>query len=231
MPNKLTDEQSRTQIKVLIQSLQQRLIDKFDGIEQTTLQRLLRIYDVWRQVNLRRITDLADGAICFFEQGRLVPACTLTRSVFETVGVQYYIYKKMLAHTENTDPESIHKLLLSAVFGRRDKEWPEIAIQALTALDHLNKQYPGFRDEYDRLCEYAHPNLAGGYGLYVRTEGARLESSFGNNPWCLDMEPWGQGALRLILIVANEVDRLLCLIHPQFVSMAEAHAPDTLHDQ
>lgn len=228
MLNKFSDEQSRTQIKDLIRSLQLRLVDKFDCTEQTTPQRLLRLYDVWHQVNLRRTTDLADGAIYFFEQSRLVPACTLTRSVFETVGVQYYIYKKIVEYTENTDPESVHKLLSSVVFGRRDKKWPEIAIQALTALDHLNKMFPGCRGEYDRLCEYAHPNLSGGYGTYVRSQGDRLELHFGNNPQALDMETWGQGSLCLVLIVANQVDHLLCSFHPQFVSMAEAHAQNTL---
>ena len=77
------------------------------------------------------------------------------------------------------------------------------------------------------MCEYAHPNLSGGYGTYVRTEGDQLESNFGNNPQGLDMEPWGQGALRLIFIVANEIDRRLCLFYPQFVSIAEKHAPNS----
>lgn len=228
MTEKLTDEQSRTVIKDLIRSLQINLVDRFDGVEPTTRQRLLRLYDVWRQVSLRRTTDLADGALLFFEQNRLVPACTLTRSVFETTGVQYYIYRKLITYTEQTKPESVHKFLLSAVFGRKDKEWPETAIQVLTALDHLNKEFGGFRDEYDRLCEYTHPNLSGGYGTYVRPEGDQLKAYFGSNPQRLSMETWGQGSLRLVLIAANEIDRQLCLFHPQFVSMVEEHAPNTL---
>lgn len=229
MANIRTDAHSRNEVRVLIRSIQDRLIDKFEGIEQTTRQRLLRIYDVWRQVNLRRTTDLAEGAVRFFDEGRLVPACTLTRSVFETIGIQYYLYKKLVFHTVESNPEAIHKLLLSAVFGRRDKEgWPEKSIQILTAMDHLDKRFPGFRAEYDRLCEYAHPNLSGGYGTYVRTEGDKLESHFGSNPQDLRMEPWGQGALRAALSVADAVDRSLCEFHPQFVSMAEAHVPNTL---
>lgn len=222
-----TDEQSRNEIRYLIHSFHLRLIDKFEGIEQTTRHRLLRIYEIWRQVNLRRTTDLAEGAVLFFEEGRLVPACTLTRSIFETIGIQYYLYIKLVLYTGESNPEAIHNLLLSAVFGRRDKEeWPEISIQVLTALDHLEKRFPGFRAEYDRLCEYAHPNLGGGYGTYVRSEGDKLESHFGSNPKNLPMEPWGQGALRAVLSVADAVDRSLCAFHPQFVSMAEEYAPN-----
>jgi hypothetical protein len=221
-----TDEQSHAEILELIQSFRLRLIDKLDGIEPTTLQRLLRIYEVWHQVNLRRTTDLAEGAVRFFEENRLVPACTLTRSIFETVGVQYYIFKKLVAYTNSSDPEAIRKLLLSAVFGRRDKEeWPEKSIQVLTALDHLNKQFPGIRAEYDRLCEYAHPNLCGGYGTYTKSRGDKLEIHFGCNPQNLPMEPWGQGALQAALRVADFVDYSLCSFHHKFVSMVAAQHP------
>ncbi len=227
MAAKLTDEQLSSEIRDLIQSLRLNLVNHFDGIESTTRQRLLRLYEVWRQVNLRRTIDIADGALCFFEQQRLVPACTLTRSLVETTGIQYYIYKKLIFHTENADHQSIHKLFMSAVFGRRDKEWPQSPIQVLTAIDHLNREFPGSRSEYDRLCEYAHPNLAGGYGTYARTEGDRLETHFGHNPRGLEMGPWGQVELHIALIVASEIDHRLSLFHPQFVSMAEQHAPNT----
>jgi len=94
---------------------------------------LLQFYEVWRQANLRRIVDLADAAILMFEQRRLVPGCTLTRGVFETVGVQYYIYKKIVEYTENPNPESIFKLLSAAIFGRKDVDsWPDKPIQVLT---------------------------------------------------------------------------------------------------
>lgn len=223
MAEKLTDQQLSAEIRDLIRSLQLKLVSHLGAIENTMCQRLLRLYEVWRQVNLRRTLDIANGALCFFEQHRLVPACTLTRSVIETTAVQYYIYKKLIIHTENADPQSIHKLLMSAVFGRRDSEWPQSPIQVLTAIDHLNRKFPGSRSEYDRLCEYAHPNLAGGFGTYVRSEGDQLESHFGDNPQGLDMGPWGQEELHVAMMVADEIDHQLCLFHPKFVSMTEHH--------
>ena len=61
-------------------------------------------------------------------------------------------------------------------------------MNVLTAINHLDKQFPGFRSEYDRLSEYVHPGLAGGYGMYVRTEGEGLRSYFGQNPLRLEMD-------------------------------------------
>lgn len=83
--------------------------------------RSLRLFDVWRQVSLRRIVDLAEGAEAFFLEERLVPGCTLTRSVVETVAVQYTVWKKLTVHAETADLRAAHTLLMSVVFGRRDK--------------------------------------------------------------------------------------------------------------
>ncbi|MFZ3016959.1 MAG: hypothetical protein WA056_00720 [Gallionella sp.] len=214
-----TDQQLSIEIGELLGCLRRKLVSNLNGIENTASQRLLRLFEVWRQVSLRRTVDLAGGALSFFEQERLVPACTLTRSVVETAAVQYYIYKKLISYTEKPDVPSIHKLLMSAVFGRRDTEWPQQSIQVLTAIDHLDKQFPGFRSEYDRLCEYAHPNLGGGFGTYVRSEGNEMQSHFGDNPCGLAMGPWGKTELQIALMVATEIDNQLCLFHPRFVAM------------
>lgn len=225
MAEERANQQLSSEIRDLIHSLQLKLVNHLDGIENTAQQRLLRLYDVWRQVILRRVTDTADGAQSLFEQQRLVPACTLTRSVVETTAVQYYVHKKLVIHTAGADHQSIHKLFMSAVFGRKDQEgWRQSPIQVLTAIKHLDKQFPGFLSEYNRLCEYAHPNLAGGYGTYVRRD--QYVSYFGNNPQGLEMGPWGQMELCIALTVANEIDDQLCLFHPQLVSMAEQHVPN-----
>lgn len=219
-----SDQQLTKEIIDLLDCLSRELVTRLGGVESGKAPRLLRLYEVWRQVSLRRTVDLAGGALSFFEEERLVPACTLTRSVVETVAVQHYLYKKLISHTENPDPSSIHKLLMSAVFGRRDTEWPQQSIQVLTAIDHLDKQFPGFRSEYDRLCEYAHPNLGGGYGTYVRREGNEMQSHFGNNPNALEMGPWGQVELQMALMVATELDKQLRLFHPRLVAMITENA-------
>lgn len=176
------------------------------------------------------LVDLADAAIPMFEQCRLVPGCTLTRGVFETVGIQYYIHKKMVEHAERSDPEAIRKLFLSALFGRKDDDsWPETAIQVLTAIDHMDREFKGFRlrGEYDHLCEYAHPNMHGGFGSYVRQEeGVKLEAHFGINPQGLDMATWGLIPLHIILVIGAEINNRLCGFHSNFVAMAEKYVPD-----
>lgn len=227
MTEKLTVEQLLEKVQELIDEFKGELIEHLDPVKQSAKSRLLRIFEVWKQVNLRRVVDLADAAHEMFRQGRLVPACTLTRSIFETVGILYYMHKKLREFTAKSDPESIHNLLLSAVFGRRDDTaWPEGPIQVLTAIDHLDKEFCGSRAEYDNLCEYAHPNMKGGFGTYVRQVGEKLESHFGTNPQGLQMSTWGLGSLHKILIFGAEINNRLCIFHPEFVDMVEKQAPN-----
>ena len=210
-----------SEVEELLGRLRREFVDHFEEIGPEAGTRSLRLFDVWRQVSLRRIVDLAEGAEAFFREGRLVPGCTLTRSVVETVGLHYTVWKKLTAHTETADFRGAHTLLRSVVFGRRDKgdNWPNKSVNVLTAIDHLEKQFPGFRSEYDRLSEYLHPGLAGGYGIYVRTEGAGLRSYFGQNPSGLEMGPWGRTELERALQVAAMFNDLLKEMRPRLVTM------------
>jgi hypothetical protein len=216
---------SQPQIAQLITQLEACFIDGLEEIGPEAGARSLRLFDVWRQVSLRRIADLADGAETFFRNGRLLPACTLTRSTVETVATQYWVWKKLRAFTDASDLHSIHTLLMTVVFGRRDKgeDWPNKSMNVLTAIDHLDKQFAGFRSEYDRLSEYAHPGLAGGYGMYVRTEGDRLQSHFGQNPLRLEMDPWGRAELERALLVAVTFNGLLQEERPRIEALMRNH--------
>jgi hypothetical protein len=224
MSERPTDQELIEEVKSLLEGFRGEFVDHLEPVYSTPRTRLLQIFEVWRQVNLRRIVDLADAAIPMFEQCRLVPGCTLTRGVFETVGIQYYIHKKMVEYTEKSDPESLHKLFLSALFGRRDDvSWPETAIQVLTAIDHMDREFKVVRGEYDHLCEYAHPNMKGGFGSYVRQEGKELEAHFGINPQGLDMATWGLIPLRIILVIGVEINNRLSSFHSNFVALAEKY--------
>lgn len=212
-------------VEQLIIRLEAFFIDVLEEIDPSAGARLLRLFDVWRQVSLRRIVDLADGAETFFRKGRLLPACTLTRSTVETVVIQYAVWKKLTALTKALDFRSIHALLMSVVFGRRDKgvDWVNKSMNVLTAIDHLEKQFPGFRSEYDRLSEYAHPGLAGGYGMYVRMEDEKMRSHFGQNPLRLEMGPWGRSELECALLAAVEFNELLQQMRPSIEALSMNH--------
>lgn len=213
------------QVEQLVDRLKRCFVNELEEVGPDAGARSLRLFDVWRQVSLRRIVDLAESAEAFFLQGRLLPGCTLTRSAVETVAIQYAVWKRLGALTDASDHRGIHTLLMSVVFGRRDKgdDWPNKSMNVLTAINHLDKQFPGFRSEYDRLSEYVHPGLAGGYGMYVRTEGERLRSYFGQNPLRLEMGPWGRSELERALLVAVTLNDLLNDVRPRIQALVGCH--------
>lgn len=213
------------EVEQLFGRLRAYFVDELEEIGANPGARSLHLFDVWRQVSLRRVVDLAESAEAFFLQGRLLPGCTLTRSTVETVAIQYAVWKRLGALTDASDAEGIHSLLMCVVLGRRDKgdDWPTKSMNVLTAIGHLDKQFPGFRCEYDRLSEYVHPGLAGGYGMYVRTDGERLRSYFGQNPLGLEMGPWGRTELERALLVAVTFNELLDEVRPRIEAVVGSH--------
>lgn len=215
--------QLSSETEALLARLRSEFVGDLPGIGPDPQERLTRLFDVWRQATLRRIVDLASGADAFFREGRLVPGNTLTRSVVETVAIHYMVWKKLQASIEGSDWSAVHALLLSAAFGRRDKmDWKQKSIQILTAIDHLDKAFVGFRGEYDLLCEFAHPGLAGNYGAYTHREGDEMQYRFGINPSDMKMGPWGQSELVHSLMVVAEIDQFLKALRPRFV---DGHKP------
>lgn len=212
-------------VEHLLGRLRACFINELEEIGANPGARSLHLFDVWRQISVRRVVDLAEGAAAFFLHGRLLPGCALTRSTVETVAVQYAVWRRLGALADATDAGGIRLLLMSVVFGRRDKgnDWPTKSMNVLTAIDDLDKEFPGFRSEYDRLSEYVHPGLAGGYGMYVRTEGEKLRSYFGQNPLGLEMGPWGRGELELALLVAVTFNELLDEMRPRIDAVVGSH--------
>ncbi|MCX7100515.1 MAG: hypothetical protein NTX38_03225, partial [Methylobacter sp.] len=107
------------QVEQLVDRLKRCFVDELEEVGPDAGAQSLQLFDVWRQVSLRRIVDLAESAEASFLLGRLLPGCTLTRSAVETVAIQYAVWKKLGALIDASDHRGIHTLLMSVVFGRR----------------------------------------------------------------------------------------------------------------
>ncbi len=67
-------------------------------------------------------------------------------------------------HARN-DSKLTEFLRRTMVASRSEPGLPE-AINVLTLIDKVDKDFPGFRKSYDQLSEYAHPNWCGVLGAY-----------------------------------------------------------------
>ena len=124
----------------------------------------------FREVLIHRLSDLADVAIELYETNRLIPAFIVTRSIVETTAVTYWLYQKSYEFIEKHNDEAFNEFLMKGMLGSKDGTTNYESYNVLTAIDRLDKEFPGLRDMYNSLCEFTHPNWSGVMGSYSRTE-------------------------------------------------------------
>lgn len=120
---------------------------------------------------LHRVADLSETAINLFELKRIVPATIITRAVYETTAILYSLDVKIEEVIRTKDVENIDQFFMKSLFGGRIKNAPIECTNILGAVDRINKKFKHFRESYDDLSEYAHPNwsgLMGSYGNFVK---------------------------------------------------------------
>lgn len=124
----------------------------------------------FREVLIHRVSDLADVAVDLYESNRLVPAFVITRAVVETTAVVYWLHQKSQEFIEKQDENTFDEFLMKGMLGSKDKTTKYESYNVLTAVDHLDKEFPGLRDMYNTLCEFTHPNWSGVMGSYSIVE-------------------------------------------------------------
>lgn len=210
--------------------MRQGLVEKLPPYLPSPGTKLTRVVSLWREILRHRLVDLASASIDLFSQGRLVPAITLTRSLLETTASLYYFHKKIDGARSPEDLKELTSLLAKGVFGSKDGSSEYVAIQVLTAIKHVDKEFGGFEKEYFNLCEFAHPNMKGGLGAYTKIRLPEYSVSLGQNPDGLPAGPFGLTALDIAL----ELTLIIFARHKQtdrnFLKLVTKHAPAIFSD-
>ena len=226
----MLEHKTITNVDEYIETLKDHLTTILPPIKTKPGEKLIRLSILWRETLLHRIVDLASVAKDMFKDGRLVPGCTLTRSLYETVAMEYYLFTKVQTAIDKRSTDEIHKIVISGFFGSRDGSSRENSLQVLTAIDHIDKKYDCIRSEYDHLCEYAHPNMKGGFGTYTKIDIPSMSVEFGQNPQKIPIVAFGLGALEIILIVAIDVHKELLQVEDTFSKLIYDLAPGKYKD-
>lgn len=116
-------------------------------------------------MNLRML-DFCESTEILLETNHVIPALSTLRAVFENVAVSNRILIAVKNSVQSKGlQENFNNLISKINFGTRySDEIP--AINILTQIEKLNKQYPGIQDFYDALSELVHPNWDGVQGNY-----------------------------------------------------------------
>jgi glutathione-specific gamma-glutamylcyclotransferase len=174
--NSLMDE-IRGRLELLESNLPRR-VDGFAVSQHTKIPFKTLIY---RAALMWRMAELSRSAMEHFESSKLTSAIQLTRAAFETSAALWYLRGKLDAAVESQTIGDIGAFLMRLLMGSRNNPDLPQPINVMTFVEHVEKDIKGFRQQYDGLSEFAHPNWAGTSLLYSRPDSVNGWTDFGAN--------------------------------------------------
>ena len=177
---------------------------------------------VLREVLIHRAAEFADVACSLFEQRRVVSACLTTRGLLEAAALICDLRDRVCNVIKGeASLSNLDDFLMRALLGSREPGAEVQAINVLTVVDRAAKRHVFFRNSYDRLSEFAHPNWWGLLGSYAEhdlekrlvtlgREAANVPPRFGLTVLV--------GALEAFIYFYNDLGARV----PQFIQLCEA---------
>ena len=179
MPESL--EELMTEIRGRVELLEKSLPRRVDAMVSPDSKLPFKAL-LYREALIWRMAELARGAMENFEKDRLALAILETRAAVETSAALWYLHAKLDATITARAVGDVDDFLMKLAMGSRtDTDIMPQAISVLTFVDRVEKDAEGFRQQYDRLSEFAHPNWAGTALLYSKPDPPNLWTDFGAN--------------------------------------------------
>lgn len=136
----------------------------------------------YRESLLWRIVQVGRSAFESFANNKLASAILLTRATVETSAALWYLRAKLETAVESKTLGNIDDDLTRLSMGSKtDTDILPAAINVLNFVDRVEKDIDGFRHQYDRLSEFAHPNWAGTILLFSKVDESKAVANFGEN--------------------------------------------------
>jgi hypothetical protein len=131
-----------------------------------------------REALIWQTEELARGACDMLERDDIASRMLLTRAVAESTAFVWRLKDLLKDRDKYTTADLQDKVERMLLGWKKDPEFPQ-AINIQTMIDHMDRQLPGFRERYDQLSEFAHPNWSGVFGLFAVTHHATYTTQFG----------------------------------------------------
>jgi len=177
---------------------------------------------IYRESIIWRTEEIARTTVQHYSNKELASALILTRALMEGVGAAWYLLNSMQHATESNDLDVFDDKILKLLIGSKSDVTDVSAINVLTFIDRADKNVTGFRNVYDGLCEFAHPNWSGTSLLFARNDHDEIFTEFGNNPrGSRNMMRQGLNALLGGLIAFEYAYNQISDLMPAFIKTCE----------
>jgi len=199
-------------VKSFSEQIKKRLPDKIIAASLSHNSKLPFKAFSLREALIHRVAELSQTATTLFESNQLVPAIIMTRAVFESTAVLYWLYEKIRNVSVTRELGNIDEFLMKSLFGGRDDKSPVVGYNVLTAIDHINKKFAFYKESYDNLSSYAHPNWPGLMGAYSKLDKKEmtlhLGKQVGNVPILVAL-PLLAASLKLFIHYYDDMEKYL----------------------
>ena len=180
---------------------------------------------ILKGVLAHRILELSDTAIELLVNSKQLQAIVLIRAVQETAATLYWLSQKIGEVCKNEKIEGFDNFVMKQLFGGKIKSAKEEAFNVLKAIDKVDQEVEGFRESYEILCEFTHPNCAGTYLAFGQLDTKDgifyFGSSSRDNPISSGVNSLS-GALLLTLLSFKKIETNF----NKFVKICENSIPD-----
>ncbi|HEX5482967.1 MAG TPA: hypothetical protein VFZ08_10120 [Terriglobia bacterium] len=229
----MTDENDRTptldemlaEIPGRLKSLENSLPKQLDpiGLSRTKLPSKVLIY---REALIWRVAELARAALQTFEAQQFAAAIVLTRAAVETNAALWFLDEKVGSALKQNKLGDLDDCVMRLLAG--NYTWDEFPnpLRVGKFVESVERRVPGFKEQYNRLSEYAHPNSAGTTHLYSTIDRENVFVNFGpNSKYTEAAKAICVANLSVTLMMFEHIYNCLSDAMPDFVKLCEKEIP------
>lgn len=200
--------------------LKSSLVPKFELASLSHVSKIPFKAISWGIALTYRASELADTSIDLYHSQRFVSASMATRSLMETAAMLYWLHHRLKTVVDSGELGDIDEFLMRGSLGHRNRNDLPEALNALTGIDRVAKQYEGFRDMYDDLSEFAHPNWSGTIGAFGVEDQESMRVEFDNNPRGLPWDFIFRPLIISLMVTRRKTEEVKALV-PRFIKICD----------
>lgn len=175
VPEDVVSAKGVASLNTMMDTLRARRAESIKMPEPPKNFRLANTIRAYCQSQLWRCLDLVDAAESLRRTNHGLGTMVMVRAIYETVAAFLHFERKlaeiMTPLESKADLERIDVFVHGKTFSTRLDDLLETvgadessrATSVLTQIDGMKKVYADARKDYDHLCEFAHPNVFGGF--------------------------------------------------------------------
>jgi len=154
------------------------LIMKIGGLKKDVVDpraKKIKQRPIWNlesyiQLAIHRVYDLSNETTNAWNNENPVVSFILIRAIYENTAYMYDLSKKIKTYYEQDNYLEIHNVIVNRLVGSRLSSNVKQIVNVLTVINTVAKEIPDFKEFYEFISDFCHPNYSGMKGIYGKID-------------------------------------------------------------